>query len=118
VEEFKHFKLEEFECPCCGANRMNLETVERLDKARELSGVPYAITSGFRCALRNKSIGGAETSTHLAGRGADILTPTSTMRYKIIKGLLEAGFTRIGIYPSHVHADDHPDYSQEVMWYV
>jgi len=100
VEEFKYFKLEEFECPCCGANRMELETIERLDRARELS------------------VGGADTSAHLVGRGADILTPTSTMRYKVVKGLLEAGFTRIGIYPSHVHADDHPDYSQEVMWYV
>lgn len=118
MEEFKYFKLDEFDCPCCGANRMDLETVARLDRARELSGVPYAITSGFRCAARNKKVGGSDNSTHLIGKGADILTPTSAMRYKVVSGLLSAGFTRIGIYSSHVHADDYAEYSQEVIWYV
>ena len=39
---------------------------------REHFGKPITITSGYRTAAHNKSVGGAKSSQHLLGRAADI----------------------------------------------
>ncbi len=79
------------------------------------------ITSGGRTAAHNASVGGVKDSSHLIDhkdifRACDIRCESSSDRLRMIKALLEAGFRRIGQYPSHVHADDHPDKPQDVMW--
>ena len=43
-----------------------------LQKIRDHFGRPVVITSGYRTAAHNKSVGGAKSSQHLLGRAADI----------------------------------------------
>jgi hypothetical protein len=117
---FKYFKKAEFSCHCgCGANTTSEEFISKLDKAREISGVPFIITSGTRCKERNKSEGGIATSTHLStqqGSAVDIMVPDSRARYAIINALVSVGFTRIGIADDFVHVDDSPIKVNSVMW--
>lgn len=108
--EFQNFNINEFECKCgCGRNLISIDFVEKLDMARSISGIPYRITSGYRCSKHNYDVGGALNSSHTKGLASDI-----TFRYrkdflhKILKGLFAVGFQRIIVYPKKgfVHVDD------------
>lgn len=64
----------EFECSCgCGGDTVDVELVEVLQDIRNHFDKPLSINSGFRCYEHNTKIGGAKKSTHLCGRGADIV---------------------------------------------
>jgi uncharacterized protein YcbK (DUF882 family) len=84
---------------------MDDDFLKRLDKARELAGVPFVITSGFRCPKHNKEVGGKPNSAHLRGLAADIAVADNETRYQIIYGLIKAGFKRIGIGKGFIHVD-------------
>lgn len=104
--------------------------VNLLDKARELAGIPFIITSGFRS-------GG--TSSHSKGLAVDLKCKTSRDRFLIVKSALdpEVAVNRIGIYvkpfkcpgctvliksgdvefkTGHVHIDASLSHDQNVMW--
>ena len=49
-----------------------------LDPLREAYGKPIIVTSGFRCNLLNKILGGSKTSQHMTGQAADIRTKEDT----------------------------------------
>lgn len=106
------FAPAEFACQCgkCGKGFewMRADTLSRLYKARELAGVPFRITSAYRCEAHNAAVGGKPNSAHLRGRAVDIKFTTMQEGYKILKALLDAGFPRIGINykSSFIHADD------------
>ena len=70
--KIKNFKPDEFACPCCGVEQMDLGFIVMLDQARESLGVPFRINSGFRCKAHNAAVGGAAHSPHLLGMAADI----------------------------------------------
>lgn len=112
----KYFKRKEFICPCCGKEWMDLFTLAKFDHARELAGIPFVVTSGCRCEVTNRAVGGAEDSAHLYGRAGDFKAASSYDRFLIVRGLILAGITRIGIYAGHVHGDDNPNAAQEVIW--
>ena len=113
----KYFKLEEFKCKCgCGRAEMMPSTLEKLDKARELANVPFKINSGYRCNAHNAAVGGKSEGAHTTGYAVDIEASVSPSRHKIVKALLDVGFTRIGVANSFIHADDDPTKPQEVMW--
>jgi len=114
--KLKHFKLEEFICPCCGQCDMNEEFLKRLDKAREIAGVPFHINSGYRCKEHNKSVGGSPNSSHLKGLAVDVRTTTIKNRYAILKALLSVGFSRFGIGKSFIHVDIDKDKTQNIIW--
>ncbi len=104
----KNFDSSEFACQCgCGYDTPNPELIRMLQVARDLYGKPIRITSGCRCIKHNRNVGGTANSAHISGMAADIATPTGKERFLIIKALLEAGFTRIGINFSKnfVHVD-------------
>lgn len=54
--------------------RANLVTLVNnlLDPLREAWKSPIRVTSGFRCGVLNKAVGGSNTSAHLYGLAADI----------------------------------------------
>lgn len=112
----EYFKSSEFACPCCGENDMDADFLARLDTARGIAGVPFRITSGLRCPKHNSEIGGKKTSSHLRGYAVDIAATSSRERYHIIRGLMEAGFERIGIGQTFIHVDDDPDKPDWVTW--
>ena len=102
----KYFNLNEFDCKCgCGRNNMQTSTLEKLDEARELAGVPFKINSGCRCSTHNVN-SGSTSRNHLSGRAADINATDSFTRGVILRSLILVGFKRIGLHRSFIHADD------------
>ena len=95
----------EFNCPCCGKNEMNESFLGTLTDAREYCRTPFMINSGYRCEKHNKKVGGKPNSTHTVGAAADIHCTESRQRALILCGLLEAGFSRIGIAKTFIHVD-------------
>jgi len=120
VEEqmaLKYFKLSEFDdAPGTGKN-MKKEFLTKLDKARAIADVPFKITSGYRSKETNKRVGGVSTSSHLKGLAADISCKDSSTRQKIVNGLIQAGFTRIGIADTFIHCDTDKDKNDAIWLY-
>ncbi len=115
---WEHFQAAEFDSPDepgSGA-RMDPTFMGKLDQAREIAGVPFVITSGVRTPAANQAAGGVSDSAHLRGLAADIATPDSRHRWRILFGLIRAGFTRIGIGPAFIHVDDDPTKAPRVCW--
>ena len=103
---WKYFTRSEFACSCGDCeNKINNDLIDKLDKAREISGVSYKINSGYRCESHNAKVGGSPKSLHKAGRAADIHVADNHSRYMILKGLFEAGLDRVLIYKTFIHAD-------------
>lgn len=67
------FKVREFRCRD-GSDVVMIDEslVVLLQCIREHFGKPITITSGYRTAAHNRSVGGAAYSQHLYGRAADI----------------------------------------------
>lgn len=83
----EYFSIEELEASATATKRgiknkmpeAARENAERLiemvlDPARRRFGKPIRVTSGYRCPLLNKAVGGARRSYHLQGRAADLVT--------------------------------------------
>lgn len=112
-----YFKPEEFACKCgCGVNNIQEELIKKLNVARNIAGVPFKITSGYRCPEHNKKVGGVANSSHIDGSAVDIYCDNDSDRFKIILGLLIAGFTRIGIGKDFIHCDIDAKKSPDVIW--
>jgi len=114
---YRHFRSDEFACKCgCGKNNMTQNHMDMLEQAREIAGIPFHINSGARCDSHNVYVGGNEQSEHLSGEGCDIRCIISTDRWKIINALLSAGFQRIGIGSTFIHAGSNRHKPQKVIW--
>ncbi len=101
----KYFNESEFECPCCGNNLIDDRLMKKLDLARGIARIPFIITSGYRCPIHNKAVGGVENSAHLSGLAADIACNNMSDRLKIISALLFCGFRRVNIKKDFIHVD-------------
>ena len=121
--KFKYFSYDEFDSPLQegSGQLMSDEFLIMLDKARDIAGIPFKITSGFRIdkdieRLLKAGYKVSKNSSHLKGVAADIATPSSAHRYKILDALLEAGFNRIGIAETFIHVDDDLDKPANLIW--
>ena len=114
----KWFTYEEFDSPDVpgSGHQMREEFLEKLDLAREIASVPFRINSGMRSHDWNYKCGGSPSSSHLIGWAADISATTSNRRLLVVRALLQAGFTRIGVADTFVHVDCDPDKVENVMW--
>ena len=112
----RNFSDDEFRCPCCGRQEMDMDFVNGLQDARDIADIPFHINSGWRCKKRNKAVGGVENSSHLTGHAADIQAADSHTRFVIVSALIEAGFKRIGVGKTFIHVDDDVSKAQSVMW--
>jgi uncharacterized protein YcbK (DUF882 family) len=101
----RNFKITEFACKCCGEVHMEDSFLDMIDAARDIAGVPFKINSGYRCPTHNAAIG-STSENHPAGRAADISATESVTRMKILRGLVMAGFNRIGVHKQFLHADN------------
>ena len=95
---------------------MKRGSFDRFALARTISAVPYKINSGSRCQKHNKEVGGSDTSSHLTGEAGDIAIRDSAHRWRVLDGLLKAGFNRIGIGETFIHADDDIHKTPGVIW--
>lgn len=77
-DSLKWFGPDEFKCACgCGLDCID-ELKVKIDRLRELLGLPLIVSSGARCPAENASVGGVPDSLHLSGEAADIYTPGMT----------------------------------------
>ena len=121
----RYFQPEEFDCKCkkCkdngegrGIDMMEDYFLQMLDDARHKAGIPFVITSGYRCPSHNRAVGGVANSAHTKGLAADIACSDERSRGYIIGALYEASFNRIGIHPDFIHVDDDDSRSADVVW--
>lgn len=103
-------------CKCCGKVKINEDFKADLDAAQTFAQIPFRFSSGYRCEDHNKKVSKSPTSSHLKGLAADIEIANSRERYKVLFGLIMAGFTRIGIGKNFIHVDLDLDKDQEVGW--
>lgn len=118
-DTIKHFSADEFLCKCgCGqgADHIHPDFITRLDLARDIAGIPFTVTSGYRCPEYNTEVGGVASSSHTRGYAADIVCHGSRSRAQIIQAAIKAKFTRIGIARVFVHLDCDPDKPPDVFW--
>jgi zinc D-Ala-D-Ala carboxypeptidase len=96
---------------------LDTELCAMLDRARGLAGIPFIITSGLRTVAENEALSeSVKDSAHLSGHAVDLACADSVLRYAMLRGLLLAGFHRIGIYSAHVHADNDLSLPPNVIW--
>jgi zinc D-Ala-D-Ala carboxypeptidase len=116
----RFFRLEELACKCgrpaCDAAPVSPELLGRLDRAREIAGVPFRVTSGTRCAAHNASVGGSADSAHLDGLAADIVAGSGLRRFAIVQAAIVAGFDRVGVARGFVHLDVCTRRPRGVLW--
>jgi hypothetical protein len=62
----------------CHITAMQNLAVRALEPLRQKLGLPIQVTSGYRCELVNRMVGGVKTSQHLKGEAADITIPRSS----------------------------------------
>ena len=114
----KYFTEQEFErlTPSCSLQDMEQSTMDMLDKARDIAGIPFVLNCAYRSRewdLARKRTG---NSAHTRGMAVDIKCTWSANRYKIISALLAVGFKRIGIAKTFVHVDNDPSLPQCVIF--
>jgi|TARA_R100001594_G_scaffold27813_1_gene52787 uncharacterized protein YcbK (DUF882 family) len=115
-----YFKMSEFDCPCeeGSGSKMDLNLLIILDKMRHRAGIPFKITSGYRCQKYNDSLkNSSKNSAHIKGRAVDISALDSRSRFLIIESAIHFGIQRIGIGKSFIHIDiDDHEKSAQVAW--
>ena len=115
----KYFTTEEFDSPDIpgSGEKMSANFCQKLDAARELAGIPFKINSGYRSKEWNLKVGGRPGSSHLKGCAADIHCTTSYERSKILRSLIEAGFTRCGVAKTFIHVDNDSSKNDAIWLY-
>lgn len=103
--------------PPCNLGDMDARFMAKLDLARAKAGIPFVLNCAYRSRAWDLSKGRTGNSAHCSGKAVDIRCNTSANRMKIVQGLLAAGFTRIGIGRTFVHADNDETKPQGVIWH-
>lgn len=114
----------EAKCKCgCGAAYVSKRFADKLLKGRHLSSVPYRFSSFCRCPDHNAEVGGKNDSAHISTpsnltEAADITYHNNNELFIIVRSLIYAGFTRIGINHKRkfVHVDNDEDKPQRVLF--
>lgn len=115
----RYFSEAEFRrcTPPCSLQDMSQALMTRLDNARYTAGIPFVISSAFRSIAYEKSKGRTGTSSHTKGLAVDIRCNSDANRWKIVKALIDNGFSRIGIGKTYIHADIDEGKTQGVIWH-
>ena len=102
-----YFSLSEFDCPSLPDSGKNMDSnfLYKLDNARDIAGISFKITSGYRTKEHNEQVGGVPNSSHLIGVAADIDVGSGNERYIILNALIKAGFKRLGVAKTFIHCD-------------
>jgi hypothetical protein len=114
-----YFPEKPWHCKCgCKKNNIQPKFVRMLNVARFHANTAFYMNSVCRCVSHNETVGGKEDSAHLYGTAGDIKCKNSHKRYKILRGLLKAGFKRIGVNSKKgfIHADCDDSKPSEVIW--
>ena len=121
VELSNNFFSHEFNCHgggCCSQTMVDSQLVIILQKIRDHFGKPVIISSGYRCYIHNRSVGGSTSSYHAKGMAVDI-TVEDTAPREVAKFCESIGVNGIGLYETSadgyfVHIDTRPN---KYFWY-
>lgn len=121
IQLSKYFVSTEFDCHgngCCSTTILDSQLIDYLEKIREHFNAPITISSGYRCAVHNRNVGGATGSRHSKGDAADIIVKGHTPR-EVAQYAESIGIKGIGLYETNsdgyfVHIDTRPTKS---FWY-
>jgi hypothetical protein len=116
-----NFSSSEFDCHgkgCCSETLVDQTLVNYLQKIRSHFGKAVNISSGYRCPVHNKNVGGATGSRHAKGQAADIYI-NGVAPAEIAKYAESIGIKGIGLYETNkdghfVHIDTRTTKS---FWY-
>ncbi len=95
---------------------LDSKLLRMLDVARGLAGIPFIITSGKRTEAQNNEAAGVSDSAHLKGLAVDLRCENDEQRFRIVTGLISAGFARIELAKDHIHTDIDNSKPYGVMW--
>lgn len=95
---------------------MKQSMMDKMDLARDYAGIPLVMVCAYRSPEWDRARGRSGTGDHPLREGIDILCNTSANRFIIVQALLKAGFTRIGIHKTFIHAGNSQSNAQEVIW--
>ena len=101
----ENFSRAEFACRCgCGHDTVDAELLTLCEVVRHLEGGPVVVTSGHRCRVHNRRVGGASDSQHLYGRAADLIVSSPPEVYAYLKQRFPDRYG-FGLYDRWVHVD-------------
>ncbi len=111
-------------CPCvnCSGTRISVKLVEWIIEFEKYLGKKLTLTSGARCKIYNKEIGGYWNSPHLTdatkiGYAVDFQVTGMTPIEVAFEAEKHDPNGRIGVYQKHIHRDFvKPNPSK--FWYV
>lgn len=109
------FTPKEMACKCgCRMVKVEVAFMDRLQDARNRMGIPFKISSGYRCQAHNDEVSHTgEIGPHTHGRAADIVIAYEAA-FNLVALAPELGFTGIGVKQfgdpasRYVHLDDLP----------
>lgn len=101
---WKHFKLSEFDCNCCGGNMIDHELVALLDAGRERLAFPFRVRSGYRCPAHNDRVSSTGLNgPHTTGKAVDIGV-LGREAFELLQWAMESRrFTGIGVSQKGMH---------------
>lgn len=106
-----YFKAKELQCKgkgCCSKDTLpTIETILAIDVIRYVLGMPLIVTSGCRCEIHNKRVGGKKGSFHLAREGKRCAVDMKTRDMYRLNDLIQQyyRFKGIGFYKGFTHGD-------------
>lgn len=112
-DDFKYFKLSDFDCQETGENEMDVQFIKGLDHLREVCKFPFIITSGFRSKTHSIEARKSTPGTHTQGIAADIKVSGGAQRLAIVKHASALGMS-VGIAKTFVHVDTRK--TEQVCW--
>jgi len=108
--KLKYFKNEEFDDRDVEGSwiHMHDDFLHAIDKAREISVIPWRITSAFRTQETNQRLlrsgyKASPTSEHLHGCGIDVSCTNAADAWKIVSAAKDVGISRVGISKGFIH---------------
>lgn len=108
----EHFRYSDFICPCCDTMKIVpafYNHVVLLERLQAELGFPVIVTSGYRCAVHNRKIGGSPRSWHMLF-ATDVKPEEDNpeLLAKMYEAAIDLGFGGIGRYDAHIHLDLRP----------
>ncbi len=108
--KLRNFSAKELGCPCGACSpteRLDIISLRKLQRLRDLFKKPMIVNSAARCVAHNKAVGGSRHSKHLTGQAFDISirdwSTSDVGRFVILAR--ECGFNGIGLYETFIHID-------------
>ena len=90
-------------------NNLSILCTNVLDKVKD-EFPDMVITSGYRCPVLNRLVGGVSNSQHMLGEAADITCRNNNALFRFLKGLK---FDQLIRYKSHIHVSYSKAYNRE-----